>query len=168
MLFSALVIATVLHIRSVVGDSKSGVVDIQPCSVATGVVSRSLSIAYSLNGNFSLCPDQSYQVRWATSKQSHGNPSHVQLVKQRRSPHNVLQLHKNQMTSVHWLNPLTAHTHSESVPMQFVFECSGMLTLSGSICEYNHRVPMNEKAVLEVLNLQPCTPSLKILVNCHG
>jgi hypothetical protein len=67
MLSSVLVIATVLHIRSVVGDSRSEVVDIQPCSVATGVVSRSLSITYSLNGNFSLCPDPSYQVRWATS-----------------------------------------------------------------------------------------------------
>jgi hypothetical protein len=62
MLSSVLVIATVLHIRSVVGDSRSEVVDIQPCSVATGVVSRSLSITYSLNGNFSLCPDPSYQA----------------------------------------------------------------------------------------------------------
>ena len=59
MLSSVLVVVSLVQVGSVVGDSRSEMVEIQPCSVTTGVVSRDVSITYSLTGNFSLCPDNS-------------------------------------------------------------------------------------------------------------
>ena len=45
------------------GVAATEVVEVQPCSVQSGVVSSNVSITFSLTGNFSLCDgNTSYQV----------------------------------------------------------------------------------------------------------
>ena len=57
MAYFILVVVSVWQVRSAIKDCKSDVVDILPCSVRKGVVSRSDSITYSIVSNFSLCND---------------------------------------------------------------------------------------------------------------